>query len=200
MLTLLMKELWTVEEIIETFDELVLEEETGTLLCEICYVEKESQGSKYPGKFDAVMEEELGEEEENKKQNRKFINLKKSLKRHFETDIHIKNWNIWSTKNDEKRAMVKRMRLARLCYVDYKEGNSKRHYEQEVLKAVQNGLDMDEINRSDRFPRKFRPFATRLSKREGALNITKDATKIAETEVMSLVSKLYSDLSKEIFE
>ena len=132
----------TVEEIIETFDELVLEEETGTLLCEICYVEKESQGSKYPGKFDAVMEEELGEEEENKKQNRKFINLKKSLKRHFETDIHIKNWNIWSKKNDEKRAVVKRnhevgMRLARLCYVDYKEGNSKRHYEQEVLKAVQ---------------------------------------------------------------
>ena len=88
----------TVEEIIETFDELVLEEETGTLLCEICYVEKESQGSKYPGKFDAVMEEELGEEEGNKKQNRKFINLKKSLKRHFETDIHIKNWNIWSKK------------------------------------------------------------------------------------------------------
>ena len=44
------------------------------------------------------MEEELGEEEENKKQNRKFINLKKSLKRHFETDIHIKNWNIWSKK------------------------------------------------------------------------------------------------------
>ena len=86
----------TVEEIIETFDELVLEEETGTLLCEICYVEKESQGSKYPGKFDAVMEEELGEEEENKKQNRKFISLKNSLKRHFETDIHIKNWNIWS--------------------------------------------------------------------------------------------------------
>ena len=42
--------------------------------------------------------------------------------------------------------------------------------------------------------------ATRLSKREGALNITKDATKIAETEVMSLVSKLYTDLSKEIFE
>ena len=119
MLTLLMKELWTVEEIIETFDELVLEEETGTLLCEICYVEKESQGSKYPGKFDAVMEEELGEEEENKKENRKFINLKKSLKRHFETDIHIKNWNIWSKKNDEKRAVVKRnlevgMGLARL--------------------------------------------------------------------------------------
>ena len=89
--------------------------------------------------------------------------MKKSLKRHFETDIHIKNWNIWSKKNDEKRAVVKRnhevgMRLARLCYVDYKEGNSKRHYEQEVLKAVQNGLDMGEINHSDQFPRKFRPF------------------------------------------
>ena len=131
--------------------------------------------------------------------------MKKSSKRHFETDIHIKNWNIWSKKNDEKRAVVKRnhevgMRLARLCYVDYKEGNSKRHYEQEVLKAVQNGLDMGEINHSDQFPRMFRPFATRLSKREGALNITKDATKIAETEVMSLVSKLYTDLSKEIFE
>ena len=52
-----------VEEIIEIFDELVWMEETETLLCEICYVEIESQGSNYPGKFDSVMEEELGREE-----------------------------------------------------------------------------------------------------------------------------------------
>ena len=50
------------------------------------------------------------------------------------------------------------MRIARICYVEYKEGNSKRHYEQEVLKAVQNGCDMGDFNHSDQFPRKFRPF------------------------------------------
>ena len=50
------------------------------------------------------------------------------------------------------------MRIARICYVEYKEGNSKRHFETEVLKASLNGTDLGNLNRLDPFPRKFRPF------------------------------------------
>ena len=42
--------------------------------------------------------------------------------------------------------------------------------------------------------------ATRLSRRENSMNITKDATRIAETELVSLAKKLYDDLSQDIFE
>ena len=50
------------------------------------------------------------------------------------------------------------MRIGRICYADYKEGNSKRHFEKEILKADLNGCDMGDFNHSDQFPRKFRPF------------------------------------------
>ena len=42
--------------------------------------------------------------------------------------------------------------------------------------------------------------ATRLSRQENALKITKDATVIAETEIISLANRLYVDLSSGIFE
>ena len=47
------------------------------------------------------------------------------------------------------------------------------------------------------FEEEEKEIATRLSKREGTLNITKDDMNIGETEVMSLISKLYNDRSKE---
>ena len=50
------------------------------------------------------------------------------------------------------------MRIVRICYVEYKEGNSKRHFETEVLKAALNGTALGNLNHSDQFPRKFRPF------------------------------------------
>ena len=50
------------------------------------------------------------------------------------------------------------MRIARLCYSTYKEGKSKRCFEVEVLKRIQDGLDMGDINHSHNFPAKFRPF------------------------------------------
>ena len=72
----------------------------------------------------------------------------------------------WKAADDEKKAIVKRnhdvgMRIARICYVEYKEGNSKRHFETEILKAVLNGVDMGDINHSDQFMRKFRPCVRR---------------------------------------
>ena len=85
------------------------------------------------------------------------------MKRHFENTLHTENWEAWNKKNEEEKAFKKRnyevgMRIARICYVDYREGNSKRHFEKEILKADMNGCDMGDLNHSDQFPRKFRPF------------------------------------------
>ena len=159
----------TIGDILETFEELVFEEETGTLLCELCFVDKESQGSKSPGQFNInIVDEDIqvNEEDEQTKQTRKFLNLKGSLRKHFKTSIHNKNWEAWKKTVDENKALIKRnydvgMRIARICYVEYKEGNSKRHFETEILKAVLNGLDMGDINHSDQFVRKFRPYVRR---------------------------------------
>ena len=157
----------TVGDIIDTFDELVVEQETGLLLCELCFVDKESLGTKTPGQFKIRIDENEMEDEffqpENINQSRKFINLKKSIKRHFKTTQHTDNWKAWNERENEKTAFKTRvyevgMRIARICYEEYKEGNSKRHFEQEILKAVLNGCDMGDINHSDQFPRKFRPF------------------------------------------
>ena len=41
---------------------------------------------------------------------------------------------------------------------------------------------------------------TRLARKEGNLNITKDAIKIAETEIMSLAKRLHTDLDEKVFE
>ena len=146
----------TIEQIVDVFDELVYEEDSGSLLCELCFVNKEAEGSRTPGHFKMVADDEDSEvDHEDVK--------KKSIKRHFKTTQHLENWEAWKKSHDEKQALVKRnhevgMRIARICYVEYKEGNSKRHFETEVLKAALNGTDLGNLNHSDQFPRKFRPF------------------------------------------
>ena len=153
----------TTQDILDNFHELVYEKESESILCELCFVEKEIQGNKTPGQFLVDFYEEACEEdEENKVNKQSFYNLKRSVKRHFEAELHVENWKAWNHKNEKEKAHKKRnhevgMRIARICYVDYKEGNSKRHFEQEVLKADLNGLDMGDVNHSDQFPRKFRP-------------------------------------------
>ena len=41
---------------------------------------------------------------------------------------------------------------------------------------------------------------TRLARKEGNLNVFKDAIKIVETELVALATRLYNDLSSDIFE
>ena len=156
----------TMDDVLETFEELVYEEQTNIVLCELCYVEKEGEGegARKPGQFYlGDHDEDMENEDLEKKQRKTFQNFKKSIKRHFETGLHVENWKEWHEKNNLKNSLRKRnhdvgMRIARICYSEYREGNSKRHFEQEVLKADLNGCDMGELNHSDQFPRKFRPF------------------------------------------
>ena len=41
---------------------------------------------------------------------------------------------------------------------------------------------------------------TRFARKEGRIQVSKDATKIAETELITLANRLYDDLSAEVFE
>ena len=94
----------TIDEITETFTELVVEEETGLILCELCFTEKESHGNRNPGQFRI----DLGgvePEVDRSKQNRNFINLKKSIKRHFNTTMHTDNWKAWDEKEKAEEAL-----------------------------------------------------------------------------------------------
>ena len=153
-----MKDCNTVEDILNTFDELVYEEETQTILCDLCFVEKEGEGNQAPGQFHVETEEDVLQDDlaevTMKKRTKPFHNLIKSIKSHFEARLHVENWEAWCAKNDLKQSIIKRnhdvgMRIARICYSEYKEGNSKRHFEQEILKADLNGCDMGDINHSD---------------------------------------------------
>ena len=60
----------------------------------------------------------------------------------------------------ETRVHFIRMRIACLCYSEYKEGSSKRKFENEVQKAVLNGLDMGDINHSSEFYLAFMSFVS----------------------------------------
>ena len=160
----LLQDCKTVDDITESFDELVVEEETDMILCELCFVENESAGARTPGQFKFKTVDETMDE--GSKQSRPFINLKAAIKKHFKTTLHTNNWEAWKQKEDANEAFKSRvhevgMRIARICYAGYKGGSSKRNFEQEILKAVLNGCDMGDINHSDQFPRKFRPFVKR---------------------------------------
>ena len=128
-------------------------------------MEKESIGNKKPGqfKFDG---ESIEVHDEVSKMSRSFINLKANIKRHFKTVGHIENWEAWKEKEEANEAYRTRnhevgMRIARICYAGYKSGSSKRSFEGEILKAALNGCDVGDLNHSDQFPRRFRPFVRR---------------------------------------
>ena len=66
-------------------------------------------------------------------------------------------------KEEEREKMVIRnhevgMQYARICFANFKNGNSVRSYEEEIVKAVLNGCDMGDLNHSKNFPDKFRPY------------------------------------------
>ena len=92
-----------------------------------------------------------------------FSNLKRHLKYHLMSIGHISNC---SKSNIDEENSIRRetknreigTRITRLCYSTYKEGKSKLSFEVEVLKRIQDRLDMGDINHSHNFPAKFRPF------------------------------------------
>ena len=92
-----------------------------------------------------------------------FTNLKKNLKEHLSNKTHTTNLTAWEERLEEDKRNFNRnrqigLRIARICYVIYKEGRSERSFETEVARKIQDGLDMGDINHSHTFPGKFRPY------------------------------------------
>ena len=94
---------------------------------------------------------------------RNFINLKRTLRDHLSNKTHTANLISWEQREKEFSKDANRnrqigLRIARICYIIYKEGKSERSFEIDVARHIQNGLDMGDINHSHQFPAKFRPY------------------------------------------
>ena len=92
-----------------------------------------------------------------------FSNLKRNLKDHLTSKSHMSHCekDIIDEGNAVRRGSKNHeigMRIARLCYSAYNEGKSERSFEIEMLKRIQDGQDIGDINHSHNFPGKFRPF------------------------------------------
>ena len=84
------------------------------------------------------------------------MNLKRTIRRHLKSEIHTEQFDLWKAKEETEEKLKSKnktagMRLARIAFKGYKDGSSLRDFEKEVLLAVQNGLDMGEINNSKEF-------------------------------------------------
>ena len=97
--------------------------------------------------------------------SRDFRNLKTHVKRHFENEVHLKNDFDWQKQENykgkcETQEHADGMRIARLCYIGYLTGSSKRNFEEEILKSVLNGLDVGDINHSSELYSNFMSFVS----------------------------------------
>ena len=97
---------------------------------------------------------------------RPFINLKKKIKTHLDTKTHDANLGAWKRREEEVASLKSRntevgMRIARICYFLFKKGGSERDYEIEVLRKINDGMDMGDLNHSHNFPPKYRPFVAK---------------------------------------
>ena len=95
-----------------------------------------------------------------------FTNLKKTIKQHLSNKTHTVKLEAWKEKEEEIIKLESRnhqigMRIARICYFLYRTGGSERDFEIEVLRKINDGIDMGDLNHSHNFPAKFRPFVAR---------------------------------------
>ena len=167
----LMDQCYSCEDIIENFVE--IEERSrknpgGTvqmfLVCMICNPSNAPlPQSKENGRFDYI---EFSLDSEGK-MTKEFRNLKVAIKRHMKyQQNHLQQLKQVSIKEEKEKIKMQRnyeigMRCGRIAYSGFKKGSSYRTFETNVLLAVQNGLDMGEINNSKNFPEKFLPHVTK---------------------------------------
>lgn len=95
-----------------------------------------------------------------------FVHLKAHLKDHLSSSLHIQNWKDVRALEEQNKTIEARniqigMRIGRICYSIYQEGQSKRYFEKEIVKAVKNGTDLGDLNHSKNFVEKFRPYVSK---------------------------------------
>ena len=150
-----------IKEILDHFPEFEYKKKDGYVICTLCVPESTVTSSTNNRGTDNGMfmyDSNSGLEfADDVNLPRTFINLKKNLKDHLHKKTHIANWTSWKEKEAKETADNNRnkeigLRIARICYVLYKEGRSERSFETEVARKIQDGLDMDDINHSHKWP------------------------------------------------
>ena len=164
----------SLSEIVDNFAELELRQQadTGYVTCKLCcsddaFMLAESSGTLNltNGVISFPLNIQLTSLE-GEKLPKSFTNLKKKIKTHLVNKTHTANWDMWKEREEEVIRLDSRnnqvgMRIARICYFLFKTGGSERDYEIEVLRKINDGIDMGDLNHSHNFPPKFRPFVAK---------------------------------------
>ena len=137
----------------------VYSEDEKKLVCRIC------QDAEY-GEFGYDTTEETNFED--KKMGRKFVNLKKSIKRHIQSS---KSHSAVLEEEVQKKEAEKKlsnknhdagMNLGRLCMKSYIFGRPYQDYETDTYLMKVAGSPVGELNHSRLFPAAFRPFVRKV--------------------------------------
>ena len=158
----------SIDDILRYFPELSYDETEQLLKCDLC-CQNPRKGGSLPGLF--MYEKDVDDKDTDRKN---FKYLKSHLKRHLANKTHVENHEAKNkTEDDERKFQIRckqvGLRIARLCYDGYKSGSSARAFENEVMKAVLNDIDLGDLNHSKNFPDKFRRYvATEVKRRTSA--------------------------------
>ena len=133
-------------------------------ICDICIQngpDAPASTTNTTGHFTYQILDEYDSHEHDKGQ--KFRNLKRSLKRHIITQTHKDSLSDISVKTASDLKVEKRekdigMRLARMAYHLFKRGRPDTDFPEHVVLHHLNGVDVGNINHSDKFVSKFLPF------------------------------------------
>ena len=148
----------------------IYDDNTSELMCFVCHQSCDSKSTNSTGPTDGVFTyphdiKQNFDDHENLP--RAFINLKKSVKRHFIDSIsHQKNVKTEEERRAKQRLLENRnenagMNLGRLCMKLYLKGCPYADFEDDVLVQKMNGTTVGELNHSRKFPAAFRPFVSK---------------------------------------
>ena len=165
----------SLHDIVEYFDELTLCKlsDSGFVICSLCCSDEivaQAKASNILSQTNGVItfsSEDQLTFQTGEKLSKSFTNLKKKIMTHLENPTHAEKWVSWKKKEEEVTKLKSRneevgLRIARICYFLYKKGGSERDFEIEVLRKIEDGIDMGDINHSHNFPPKFRPFVAKV--------------------------------------
>ena len=164
----------SLNKIIDNFTELRLNEQSDSqyVVCTLCCSDNTFEAAQSNGSLNqtngviSIPTAAQLDFLESENLTKTFANLKKTIKQHLLNKTHKANLNAWKEREEEMIRIESRnrqvgMRVARVCYFLYKTGGSERDYEIEVLRKINDGIDMGDLNHSHNFPPKFRPFVAR---------------------------------------
>ena len=151
-------------EIVTSISELKYIENKQVIICELCNKKDDGHSIDFaknsPGVFKLENIEEPTDETDNMPDS--FRNLKKSVKKHLNTQIHkqeilqLKQANTTSKKGPEIRNNNEAaMRCARVCYKLFKMGRPFTDYPELVALMVKSNVFMGDVNHSKEFPANF---------------------------------------------